>query len=47
MNLEQRNRICNLIRQTHGLLAYAVKAGDKAEEERLRLRLDELMEKTE
>lgn len=47
MNLEQRNRIYQLIIQTQGLLAFAVKTGDKAEEDRLVRELAELIENAE
>ena len=47
MNLEQRSRIYQQIIQTQGLLARAIKTGDKAEETRLRRLLTELVEKAE
>jgi len=47
MNLDQRSKLLNLINQTQGLLAYAVKTADKAEVERLTRKLVFLMEKIE
>jgi len=47
MNLEQRSKLYNLINQTQGLLAYAVKTSDKEEVERLTRQLVYLMEKVE
>ena len=47
MNLEQRNRYFNLIRNLEGLLAYAVRTGDKAEESRIRAELAALVEEAE
>jgi len=47
MNLEQRSKLYNLINQTQGLLAWAIKTGDKSEEERLRRELAVLVERSE
>lgn len=47
MNLEQRSKVFSLIQNLEGLLAYAVKTGDKAEEERLQRELVALIEETE
>lgn len=47
MNLEQRSKIYSLLRNHEGLLAYAIKTGDKAEEERIRRELVTLVEEAE
>jgi len=47
MNLEQRSKLYHLINMTQGLLAWAIKTGDKAEEERLRRELATLVEQSE
>jgi len=47
VNLEQRRRIYLKIRSIEGLLAYAVKTGDKVEEMRLRAELVALVEQYE
>jgi len=47
MNLEQRSKLYNLINQTQGLLAWAIKTGDKPEEERLTRLLVRLIEEIE
>jgi len=47
MNLEQRSKLYNLINQTQGLLVWAIKTGDKPEEERLTRLLVRLIEEIE
>lgn len=47
MNLEQRNRIFLSINKLEGLLAYAIKIGDKVEEERIRAELVQLVSQVE
>jgi len=47
MNLEQRSKVFSLIQNLERLLAYAVKTGDKAEEDRIRRELVALVEKLE
>ena len=47
MNLEQRNRVFLSINKLEGLLTYAIKIGDKAEEERIRAELIELVSQVE
>jgi hypothetical protein len=47
MNLEQRSKVFSLIQNLEGLLAYAVKTGDKAEEDRIRRELVALVEELE
>lgn len=47
MNLEQRTKLYHLINLTQGLLAWAIKTGDKTEEERLRRELVVLLEQSE
>ena len=47
MNLEQRTRIYNRISKLEGLLAFAVRTGDKAEEERIRAELVLLVSQVE
>lgn len=42
MNLEQRNRVMQAIRQREGLLAWAIKNNDTSEVNRLKAELDEL-----
>lgn len=43
MNLEQRERVYRSIQKLEGLLAYAVRHGEKAEAERIRAELQELV----
>jgi len=47
MNLEQYIKIYSRIQSLEGLLAYKVKAGDKAEEDRIRRELVALVEQVE
>ena len=47
MNLEQRSKLYHLINMTQGLLAWAIKTGDKAEAERLRRELATLVDQSE
>jgi len=47
VNLEQRRKIFLAIQNLEGLLAYAVKTGDKAEEDRIRRELVALVEELE
>jgi len=47
VNLEQRRRIYLRIQSLEGLLAYAVKTGDKAEEDRIRCELIALVRESE
>ena len=42
MNLEQRNRVMQAIRQREGLLAWAIKNNDKSEANRLKAELEAL-----
>jgi len=47
MNLEQRNKVFLSINKLEGLLAYAIRIGDKAEEERIRAELVRLVSQVE
>ena len=45
MNLEQREKVYRSIQKLEGLLAYAVRHGDKAEASRIRAELKRIVER--